>query len=118
MRTSQRFLIWAAIVSSCHFVLAVVLKDARLLLDGPEGVVGTGSGKPFWASNRFSEAMATVGRVIRWPADSIATQSVPDFLLPVVFIFNSCVWGLTITVLIYIVFAYTRKKHSATGGNK
>jgi hypothetical protein len=98
------------VVSAVHFTLMALLKDARLFLQRPEDMVGTGDSKPFWPPNQFADMLEVVGQCLRWPLGMFCTQNVPDSVAAVLLLLNSGLWGLALSGLMY--FAFSRRQNS------
>ena len=113
MTTQQkrRLLIYGFLLSAVHFTLTALCKDARLLLQRPEDMIGSGDTKPYWPPFPLANTLERLGDILRLPADWLWTQGMPDLITVVLFVANSFFWGFTLAVLFRFMFTRLRFHH-------
>ncbi len=113
MTTSQklRLLLYGFLASAVHFTMTALCKDARLLLQRPEDMIGSGETKPYWPPYPFAEALERVGEILRLPSEWLWTPGMPDIVAAFLFVTNSFLWGFSLVVLFGFVFSRLRFHH-------
>ena len=113
MTTQQkrRLLLYGFLLSAVHFTLTALCKNARLLLQRPEDMIGSGDAKPYWPPYPLADTLEGLGDILRLPADWLWTQGMPDLITVVLFVANSFFWGFTLAVLFRFMFTRLRFHH-------
>ena len=104
---------YGTILSAIHFAAAAFLSNMPLLMLRFEDMVGSGDVKPYWPSSRLRDAVQGPGDVLslpaRWVYDS--WPGMPDIAVVLLFVFNSCLWGFGLAVVLRLLFNRLRASH-------
>jgi hypothetical protein len=112
MTTQQkwRLLLYGFLVSAVHFTVTSLCRNARLLLQRPEDMIGN-YGKPHWPPYPFADALERVGEILSLPADWLRTPWMPDVVTVLLFVANSFLWGFSLVVVFRFVFTRLTSHH-------
>ena len=107
----RRLLLYGFLVSAVHFTITALCKNARLLLQRPEDMIGSGDTKPYWPPSAFADALERVGDILCLPADWLWTQTLPNVITVLLFVTNSFLWGFLLVVVFRFVLTRLRFHH-------
>lgn len=62
-----RLLLWGVVLSAVHFTAICLCGNARLLLQRPEDMIGSGGTKPYWPAYPFAESMESIAHILGYP---------------------------------------------------
>jgi hypothetical protein len=113
--TTWRFLLYGFLLSAGHFTFAALAPHARLLLNQPEDMIGSGDGKPYWPPAPLADALERIAGILRLPFDWLWTpwmdQRLPGVFAVLLFAATSCLWGFTLAAVIRFLFSRLRFHH-------
>jgi len=114
-RQKRRLLLCGFLASAVHFTMAALSTNARLLVQRPEDMIGSGDTKPYWPPSSFTDALERVGGILRLPFDWLWTPWMDDHVLSafgvVLFVATSCLRGFALAALFRFVFIRLRFHH-------
>src|SRR5262245_32257364 len=92
-------------------MITALCKDARLFLQRPDDMIGSGGTKPYWPPDALADALERIHDILCLPSGWLWGLGEPDILTVILFVGNSFIWGFSLTVVFCLLFTRLRFHH-------